>query len=94
MTAKFNTDNLRGVTSLSGLVDHVELTKVEVKFATYDGDTYLEGVVPLMVGRLSAVPLVDIRKFERMVNEVWGQFAHIQIGSKNRRPVLFVYESN
>ncbi len=92
MTVKFNTDNLRGVTSLSGLVDHAELTKVEVKLVTYDGDTYPEGTIPLMVGRSSAVPLEDVQKFKRMAQETWGPTVHIQIGSKNRRPTLFVYE--
>ncbi len=93
MTAAFNSKNLRRVVTLADFpTGTVDLEKVVVKDATYHGETYPEGVVQLVVGRSTAVPMRDIHKLERLIEETWGTFAHIQISTKNRRPALLIYD--
>ena len=92
MSAVFNSKNLRRVVTLADFpTGTIDLKTVRVKNATYHDETYPEGVVPLVVGRSTAVPMSDIRKLERLIKETWS-LAHMQISTKDRRPALLIYE--
>jgi hypothetical protein len=83
----FNTANLRKVVSLSQINPYAD--KIEVKDATYDGDTYLEGMVSL---NGDAMMFGHLKHFEQLLKDVWPK-TFIQIGACNKKPVLFVYDS-
>lgn len=90
--ASFNTETLRRVVSLSKLnLDDVTLSDINVKKVKYDGVTYKEGTIPLKVSADNAIYLKSIIHLEHLLQMIWAQ-THIQIGTKNGKPVLFVYE--
>ena len=85
----FNTSNLKKVVSLARLDDYVG--KVEVKMAKYDGNQYLEGVILLNIPTGDAMELRVLTRFNELLRNVW-QSSFIQIGTRNRKPALFIYE--
>lgn len=87
----FNTTELRKAVSLSRLKPEVDIPNINVADATYDGDTYPEGVIPLKTGKNGTVMLRHIQQLNQMLELVWGNQVMVQIGMKNRRAVLFVY---
>ena len=90
---EFNTANLKKAVSLSVLTKtDVDLSKITVKNATYHGDTYPEGVIPLKAGAKHAIALKAINQLDDLLNTIWRRRIDIQIGVKNHKPVLFVYE--
>lgn len=93
--AIFNTDSLRKIVFLSKLMDDltlvITLSTINVKLAKYDGVTYKEGTIPLNIDNNHTIMLTNINHLEHLLQAVWRQ-AHIQIGIKDSKPVLFVYE--
>ena len=89
----FNTANLKKAVSLSMLTKtDVDLSKITVKDVTYSGDRYPEGVIPLKAGTDHAVNLSTIKRLDDLLNMIWPHQILVQIGVKNRMPVLFVYQ--
>ncbi len=89
----FNTVNLKKAVSLSRLTKtDVDLSKITVKDATYDGCTYPEGVIPLNARTDHAVDLATIQRLHDLLNMIWPHQILAQIGVRNRMPVLFVYQ--
>ena len=90
---QFNTGNLKKAVSLSRLTKtDVDLSKITVKDATYDGDTYPEGIIPLKACAKHAIDLKAINQLDGLLNTIWRNHILIQLGVKNHKPVLFVYE--
>ena len=91
----FTTANLKKAVSLSRMTKtDVDLSKITVKDATYDGDTYPEGIIPLNAGGKNAIDLKAINRLDDLLNMVWANQIFIQIGVKNHKPVLYVYQEN
>lgn len=90
---EFNTTNLKKAVSLSRLTKtDVDVSKITVKDATYGGDTYPEGIIPLKAGAKDAIDLKTINHLNDLLNTIWRNHILIQIGVKSHKPVLFVYE--
>lgn len=89
----FNTANLKKAVSLSRLTKtDVDLSKITVKDAAYDGCTYPEGVIPLNAGTNHAIDLRAIKQLDDLLNMIWPHEILVQVGVKNHKPVLFVYQ--
>ena len=89
----FNVANLRKAVSLSRLTStDIDTSKITVKDVTYSGDTYPEGVIPLKAGADHAIDLRSINRLSDLLNMVWPNQILVQVGVKNRMPVLFVYQ--
>lgn len=90
---EFNTANLKKAVSLSSMTKiDVDLSRITVKNVTYSGDTYPEGVIPLNARTDHAVDLKMINRLDDLLNMIWPRQILIQVGVKNRMPVLFVYQ--
>lgn len=89
----FNVANLKKAVSLSCLTNtDVDLHKITVKEVTYSGDTYPEGVIPLKVGAKHAINLNELNRLDVLLNTIWRNSILVQIGVKNHKPVLYVYQ--
>lgn len=86
---RFTTPNLRKVVSLSYINSYADL--IEVKDATYEGDTYPEGTVSLNIPKGDAMMFRYLINFDQLLKNVWPS-AFFQLGVRNKKPVLFVYE--
>lgn len=90
---EFNVANLKKAVSLSMLTKtDINLSKITVKNVTYSGDTYPEGVIPLNARADHAVDLKMINRLNDLLNMIWPHQILIQVGVRNRMPVLFVYQ--
>ena len=92
MAANFTTGNLKTVVSLAQGQFPNFVGNVTVKDVKYDGDVYAEGCIELDIPAKDALMFSDLQKFETLLRTVWPR-SFIQIGTKNRKTILYVYES-
>ncbi len=90
---QFNTANLKKAVSLSSLTKvDVDLSTIAVRNVTYSGDTYPEGIIRLNARADHAIDLRTIKRLDDLLNMIWPNEILVQVGVRNHKPVLFVYQ--
>ena len=93
--AKFNTENLRKVVSLS-LADHVKVGPVKVEKpklnsnGTYDRHSP-RGLVPIKLTG-GVLPLTHVVQFRALAREIWGLRVTVEMRTVGKNIELVVYE--
>lgn len=91
----FNQTNLRKILSLTRLAGcGFNISDVTVKNVSFDGMRYPEGVVPLKVYKDDAFDLRELNDLYRVLETIWPYKLLVQIGAKNQRPCLFIYQGD
>lgn len=90
----FNTINLKKAVALASVSSEINVADTAVRMATYDGQRYPEGRIPLNIHAKNAMSVQDLRRLENFLRAVWSRDLFVQIGFEQKQLTLFVYETN